>query len=162
MKEPIEMNQIGAVLGEGAAVRLSGATTQTAGGETHVYFEPCDENKAIAISDACDNETGMCRTLDVNMTLRNVCPGKRVAVGMALYEVDAEGNEYSRGFRAVTVPAHDGCGCRDLPVTGVRDVLPADLRVDRNTGCGCGCGRRGRRHFILRTSNHYVDGIATF
>ena len=106
MREPIEMNQIGAVLGEGAAVRLNGAAMQSAGGETHVYFEPCDE--------------------------------------------------YARGFRAVTVPAHDGCGCRDMPVTGVRFVLPEDLRVDG------GRGRRGRRHFILRTSNHYVDGVATF
>ena len=37
---------------------------------------------------------GQGRILDLTMCLKNVCPGKRVAVGIALSELDPRGNEY--------------------------------------------------------------------
>lgn len=150
----IELNQINAMLGEGAAVRLNNGATQTADGETHVYFESCEESKTVALSDSYVEGTG--RTLDVTMTLRNVCPGKRTAVGVSLSEMDNAGNEYSRGFRAITVPAHTNTGCCDITMPRTRFILPEDLRVDGGTSL---CG--GRRHFVLRTSCHYVDTTAT-
>lgn len=150
----IELNQLNAVLNEGAAVRLNGSASQTTNGETHVYFEPCEESKTIAMPDSYVEGTG--RTLEVTMTLRNVCPGKRVAVGIGVSEVDNAGNEYSRGFRALTVPAHSNNACCDIEMPVTRFILPEDLRVDCGTGL---CG--GRRHFVIRTTNHYVDTTAT-
>ena len=69
-----------AIIGEGAAVRLGAEAGQDAS-ETHVYFEPCEENKAVTVAESQHNEDGAGRVLDVNLVLRNVCPGKRVAVG---------------------------------------------------------------------------------
>lgn len=152
----IEMEAFDVTLGDGAAVRLSEEAPQggVVADETHVYFEPCEESKLVSINDACDNETGAGRMLDVQLKLRHICPGRRVAVGVALSEVDNAGNEYSRGFRAFTVPAQTGSGC-EVVLPRIRFILPEDLRADGDAGM---C--RGRRHFIIRTSNHYVDSTA--
>lgn len=152
----IEMNAFDAVLTEGAAVRVSTDARRGDDGETHVYFDACEEGKAINITDVCDNTTGLGRMLDVTMTLRNVCPGRRCAVGVAITEVDNAGNEYARGFRAVTVPAHNHSSCCDVPISCMRFVLPEDLRVDGGENATCGC----RRHFIVRSTNHYIDSVS--
>ena len=93
-----------AIIGEGAAVRLGAEAGQDAS-ETHVYFEPCEESKAVTVAKNQHNEDGAGRVLDVNLALRNVCPGRRVAVGVTLHEVDGTGGEHARGFHAMTVPA---------------------------------------------------------
>ncbi len=152
--EMIEMGSLSAVLGEGAAVRLGGVA-QERSGETHVYFEPCEESKAVTVSDACHNEEGAGRMLDVTMTLHNVCPGRRVAVGVSLHEVDAAGGEHARGFRAITVPAQQSASCCTVSVPAARFILPEDLRTE---GSGGMCG--ARRHFVVRVANHYVDADA--
>ncbi len=151
----IELNQLTAVLNEGAAVRLSSNASQTVEGETHVYFEPCEDAKAVTLSDCFTESTG--RMLDVSMTLRNVCPGKRTAVGIAISEIDSAGGEHARGFRVITVPAHSGSGCCDITMPTTRFILPEELRTDSGAGM---CN--GRRHFVLRANSHYVDTTATF
>ena len=119
--------------------------------ETHVYFEPCEENKAVTVAESQHNEDGAGRVLDVNLVLRNVCPGRRVAVGVTLHEVDGTGGEHARGFHAMTVPAHRD-GPRDVTLPRIRFVLPEDLRIEGADGPrGC------RRHFVVRTSSRYVD-----
>jgi len=128
----------------GAAVRADCHGTYD--GETHVYFESCDGAKEVTLSSECHNEDSLGRVLDVTMTLCNVCPGRRCAVGMHLTEMDEGGNEVQRGFRAITVPAHDGPQNRDLALPSVRFILPEDVS----------CGGR-RRHFVVRTTNHYMD-----
>ena len=115
-------------------------------GETHIWFESCDGAKEIAISSECQNEESFGRMLDVNMTLCNVCPGRRAAVGMHLVELDEAGTEYQRGFRAITVPAHHGSQNRDVALSAVRFIIPEDVSMG-----GC------RRHFVVRTTNHYMD-----
>ncbi|MDD3334279.1 MAG: hypothetical protein PHI98_02070 [Eubacteriales bacterium] len=150
---PIELKPMGATLNEGAAVRI-GRTADGADGETHVYFDPCEETKAVAISGISAEGTG--RILDVSMTLKDVCPAKRVAVGVTVHEVDQAGNEYPRGFRAVTVPAHNHSGCCDVAVSSTRFILPEDIRVGSHGGV---CD--GSRHFVLRTTSHYIDSEVT-
>lgn len=87
----------------------------------------------------------------MNLVLRNVCPGRRVAVGVTLHEVDGTGGEHARGFHAMTVPAHRD-GRETLPCPRIRFVLPEDLRIEGADGPrGC------RRHFVVRTSSRYVD-----
>ena len=140
-----------AIIGEGAAVRLGAEAGQDAS-ETHVYFEPCEENKAVTVAESQHNEDGAGRVLDVNLVLRNVCPGKRIAVGITLHEVDGMGGEHARGFHAMTVPARSGGSPRDVTLPRIRFVLPEDLRIEGADGAhGC------RRHFVVRTSSRYVD-----
>lgn len=140
-----------AIIGEGAAVRLGAEAGQDAS-ETHVYFELCDENKAVTVAENQHNEDGAGRVLDVNIVLRNVHPNRRVAVGIALHEVDGLGGEHARGFHAMTVPAHSDDGPQDVPLPRVRFVLPDDLHIEGADGA---CG--ARRHFVVRTSSRYVD-----
>ena len=151
MMKILEMDNADMRLAEDAVMRpVSVAATTDA--ETHVYFESCEDAKTVTLPDSTVEGTG--RMLDVSMTLRSVCPGKRTAVGVALTEVDSAGNEHARGFRAVTVPAHSHADCCDIVMPSIRFILPEDIRVDGGTGL---CS--GRRHFVLRSSNHYVDTV---
>lgn len=154
--DPIEIRTID-ITSEGMPLQVTPARASRPAGEcpqptdgTHVYFERCEEAKAVDLGEAALDEGG--RVLDVTMTLKNVCPCKRTAVGVALSEVDAAGNEYARGFKCVTVPAHRNASCCDLKTPRMRFILPEDLRVDGATGI---CN--GRRHLILRATTHYVD-----
>ena len=47
------------------------------------------------------------RILELNFTVKRVCPGKRVALGVLLSEVGENGDEYPRGMKALTLPAHN-------------------------------------------------------
>ncbi|MFQ8831818.1 MAG: hypothetical protein ACLR7U_02260 [Ruthenibacterium lactatiformans] len=95
---------------------------------------------------------GQGRILDLTMCLKNVCPGKRVAVGIALSELDPRGNEYPRGMKTFTVPAHHHSYCADIPVEAMRFILPEDISV---SGTSDSCGNR--RHFTARVVAHYID-----
>lgn len=151
MMNILEIDTADVRLAENAITRPA-SVAAAADGATHVYFEACEDAKTVTLPDSTVEGTG--RMLDVTMTLRSVCPGKRTAVGVALTEVDSAGNEYARGFRAITVPAHSNAGCCDIVMPRIRFILPDDIRVDGATGL---CN--GRRHFVLRTSNHYVDTV---
>jgi len=131
----------------GAAVAING-NSECASGETHVYYESCDSAKEVTIASECHNEASLGRVMDVTMTLRNVCPGRRCAVGVNLTEMDENGNEYQRGFRSLTVPAHNYCTNRDIELPALRFVMPEDVSVADN---GC------RRHFVVRAINHYLE-----
>ena len=114
----------------------------------HVYYESCEEHKVHDLGEAEMISTG--RMLDVTLTLRNVCPRRRVALGVTVNEVDNDGNESARGFKAVTVPAHTQSGPCDITAPTLRFVLPEDL----NEEC------QGCRHFVVRATTHYVDSQA--
>lgn len=113
--------------------------------ETHIFFESCDGSKEVCVTGRCQEDEALGRTLDVNCTLLNVCPGRRSALGLTLTEMDEDGTEYARGFRAITVPAHNNRCNQDVQVDTVRFILPEDLSL------------QNRRHFIVRTQHHYLD-----
>ena len=119
--------------------------------ETHVYYESCEGAKEVCVTSECREEENIGRVLDVNMTLRNVCPGRRSAVGVHLVELDEQGIEYARGFRSLTVPAHNAGRNRDVQLPSMRFILPEDVSVAAG---GC------RRHFVVRTTNHYLEDAA--
>ncbi len=50
------------------------------------------------------------RIIQADVTVKNVCPGKRVALAAILTEVDSEGMEYQRGMKAFALPAHNASG----------------------------------------------------
>lgn len=92
------------------------------------------------------------RILELNFTVKRVCPGKRVALGILLSEVDENGTEYPRGMKALTLPAHNAPSCRDIRVKCVRFVLPEDLSAVEEPGSMC-----RERFFRVRTIAHPVD-----
>lgn len=91
------------------------------------------------------------RIVQVDVTLRNVCPRKRVALAALLYEVDTNGEEHKRGLKTITVPAHTRENCRDVVVRCIRFVVPEDLDPDTSDSI---CGKR---HFQARFIAHYID-----
>ncbi len=129
---------------------------------TVITPEPCPVPLELSIA-GCDEQVmadlgsmdmgAQGTILQLNTTLRQVCPGKRVALAALLTEVDCRGCEHSRGMKTMTIPAHQQSGCRDVLVRCIRFVIPADLNVS-------GCGSCGERRFRVRFLANYVDGGA--
>lgn len=92
------------------------------------------------------------RIVQLDVRLRNVCPHKRVALAVLLSEVDQEGNEYKRGLKTMTIPAHTRETCRDVTVRNIKFVLPEDLDVS-----GSPCSICNTRNFKARFIAHYID-----
>lgn len=94
---------------------------------------------------------GQGRILQLAVTIRNVCPGRRTALGVILTETDGEGREYQRGIRTLTIPAHQCQGCRDVRVPCILFVLPEDQNPS------CGFGLCARRKLKVRLIAHSMD-----
>ena len=75
------------------------------------------------------------RVLDLSVTIKQVCPGRRVALAAILTEVDACGNEHRRGMKVLAVPAHSHPQCRDVLVKCIRFVVPEE----GGPSCGAIC-----------------------
>ena len=77
------------------------------------------------------------RIVQLSVTLKNVCPHRRVALAAILTEVDDHGLEYKRGMKTVLVPAHTKESCRDVTVRCIKFVLPESLDVSGSTSSIC-------------------------
>lgn len=110
----------------------------------------CSDAVEIDAGDICMD--GLGRIVQLDVTLRNVCPNKRVALAVLLNEVDSLGNEYKRGMKTMTVPAHTRESYRDITVRCINFVLPEDLDVSNTTGSMC-----NTRNFKVRSIAHYID-----
>lgn len=145
---------------EGNAVHFGNPVIDVDCGED-VFPEPCPEPVEIAIDGCSDSlifDAGdlalesLGRILQLDVTVRNVCPGKRVALAVILTEVDDQGNEYSRGLKTIVIPAHNRASCRDVTVRCVKFVLPEALDVSGSADILC-----NDRHFVARFITHYID-----
>ena len=116
-----------------------------------VEIEGCQDSVVYDVGDAYLESLG--RILQLNVNLKNVCPDKRVALGIILTEVDSQGNEYPRGMKTMTVPAHHYPTCRDVLVKCVKFVLPEDLDVSGGTPTAI-CNTR---NFKARIMAHPID-----
>ena len=85
--------------------------------------------------------------------MKNVCPGKRVALAVILTEVDENGLEHQRGMKTMTLPAHSYPTCRDMLVKCIRFVLPDDLDVSGGEPQSM-CGTRSLRARVIA---HNID-----
>lgn len=92
------------------------------------------------------------RIVVLNVTLKDVCPHKRVALAIILSEVDQHGVEHRRGLKTLTIPAHTRATCKDVTVCGVKFVLPEDLDVSGSPDSIC-----NRRKCRVRFIAHYID-----
>lgn len=90
------------------------------------------------------------KILDLTIKLRNIRPGKRVALGVILSETGPGNLRETRGVFTATLPAHNEGDKRDLLVKGVRFVLPEDVRLSG----------ADERHFSVQTIAHYIDAEA--
>lgn len=127
-----------------------------------VFPEPCPDPAAITITgceDAVEFDAGslalesLGRIVQLDVMLRNICPNRRVALAVALSEVDEHGLEHKRGLKTITVPAHTRTGCRDVTVRCIKFILPEDLDVSGGSeGAIC-----NSRHFKARLFAHYID-----
>ena len=122
---------------------------------TTVIPEPCPEPVELTV-DGCEDSVeidagevslgSLGRIVQLDVTLKNVCPNKRVALAALLFEVDSCDKEQKRGLKILTVPAHNGDGCRDVTVRCIRFVLPEE----NGTLCPT---RRLRARFLA----NYID-----
>ena len=92
------------------------------------------------------------RIVQLSVTLKNVCPHRRVALAAILTEVDDHGLEYKRGMKTVLVPAHTQESCRDVTVRCIKFVLPESLDVSGSTSSICNA-----RNFKARFIANYID-----
>lgn len=113
-------------------------------------IDGCEDVLHYDLGDVHLSSTG--RLLLLDLTLRNICPGKRVGVAIFLNEVDQQGQLFKRGFKAFTVPPHTAPGCRDIQVQGISFVLPEDLNP--SDCCHAFCSPR---HFEARVFANYLD-----
>ena len=95
---------------------------------------------------------GLGRIVQLDVTLRNVCPHKRVALAVILHEVDSGGSEHKRGMKTMTIPAHTRKDCHDVTVRCIKFVLPEDLDVSGTTESTC-----NKRNIKARFIAHYID-----
>ena len=65
---------------------------------------------------------------------------------------DDEGNEYKRGFKTLTIPAHTGSSCRNVTIRCVKFVLPESLDVANTPNSMC-----NTRNFVTRCFANYID-----
>lgn len=109
--------------------------------------ESCEDSVRVDLGEVRLESQG--RIIQLDVTIKNVCPGKRVALAAILTEEDQSGGEHQRGMKAMTIPAHDSPACRDVSVRCIRFVVPEDLSVSG--------GMCGPRRFKARLIAHYID-----
>lgn len=110
--------------------------------------EGCEDAILVDLRDVYLESQG--RIIQMDVTIKNVCPQKRVALAVILTEVDEDGMEYQRGMKAMTIPAHDSPTCRDVLVKCIKFVVPEDLSVSGGAMCS-------PRSFKARFIAHNID-----
>ena len=93
------------------------------------------------------------RIIQMDVTVKNVCPGKRVALAVILTEEDENGMEHQRGMKTFALPAHSAPVCRDILVKCIKFVVPESLvMADEENGAMC-----SPRKFKARFIAHNID-----
>ena len=111
----------------------------------------CSDAVVVDMGDTSLESLG--RIIQMDVTIKNVCPGKRVALAAILTEVDEDGMECQRGMKAMTIPAHNASTCRDVLVKCIKFVVPEDLDVSgASTQAMC-----NSRNFKARFIAHTID-----
>ena len=110
----------------------------------------CEDSFEFDAGDLALSSLG--RIVQIDVKLRNVCPFRRTALAVLLFELDEQDKEYKRGLKTFTIPAHTASSCRDIAVRCVRFVLPENLDVSGSENSIC-----GRRRLRVRLIAHYID-----
>lgn len=121
--------------------------------------EGCQDSVLVDLGDVYLGSQG--RIIQMDVTIQNVCPGKRVALAAILTEVDQDGMEHQRGMKAFTIPAHSAPVCRDVLVKCIKFVVPEDLNVSGTAMCS---PRKFKARFLannIDTDYRYCESTIT-
>lgn len=106
----------------------------------------CSDCVVVDLGDVYLESQG--RIIQMDVTLKSVCPGRRLALAAILSEVDEEGMEYQRGMKTMTIPAHRFPSCRDVQVKCIKFVVPEDQSVSPGAFCA---PRKFKARFIVNS-----------
>lgn len=115
-----------------------------------IHIDHCEDSVEINGGDIRLESLG--RIIQLDVTLKNICPNRRVALAVILTEVDDHGMEHKRGLKTMTIPAHTKQNCSDVIVRCIKFVVPEDLDVSAKTDSICH-GRNFKARFIA----NYID-----
>lgn len=114
-----------------------------------VVAERCSDTVVVDVGDV--QLGGQGRVIQLELTVKDVCPNRRVALGVMLEEVGPDGKTEPRGFKAYTIPAHNQPGCRDVQVQCIRFVVPEDVSLWGKSLCDT-------RRFQVQVIAQEMDG----
>ena len=117
----------------------------------NIKINECKDFVSVNIDNVIMESLG--RIVELNLKIKNVCPKKRIALAVILKEIDKSGNEYSRGLKTITIPAHNYPMCKDVMVKNIRFVLPEDLNVN-STNPNSICSERNLKASFIA---NYID-----
>lgn len=115
-----------------------------------IHIDHCEDSVEINGGDIQLESLG--RIIQLDVTLKNICPNRRVALAVIITEVDDHGMEHKRGMKTMTIPAHAKQNCSDVIVRCIKFVLPEDLDVSGKTNSIC-----HDRNFKARFIANYID-----
>ena len=143
------------VLFEGAVVTIGegggGEVVPEGGGEsTDFQVGSCRDMVRVSMPDVALQALG--RVVELSVTLKTVCPGKRVAVTVQLAEIGTDNQEQIRGVKHFLVPAHSGADCQDVTLDCIRFSLPEALDLSGSPDSIC-----DPRNLRARVIANYVD-----
>ncbi|WP_249301504.1 hypothetical protein [Feifania hominis] len=118
---------------------------------TNLTVDGCSDSVVVDLGDTYLESLG--RIVQADVTIKNVCPGKRVALAVILTEIDQNGLEHQRGMKTMTIPAHSSPTCRDVLVKCVKFVVPEDLDTSGQRPLAL-CNAR---QFRARVIAHNID-----
>lgn len=122
--------------------------------KTDITFEECTDVIEVDLPKIGDGYDLKCngRILILGIRLKNVCPHRRIALGVIAHEIINDA-EYERGFAVVTVPALPTPTaeppCTDITVKPITFVFPEGLE-NESTNCES-------RTFRIKVIVHYID-----
>lgn len=126
-----------------------------------IYPEPCPEPTTFEVT-GCEDAakvvmnsvelTSLGRIVQVDMTLKSICPGKRLAVSVLLSETGQDGIKQTRGLKHFLVPAQEGEECTDITLKCIQFSVPEELDTDQTANGIC-----NSRTFEVMAIANYVD-----
>lgn len=114
-----------------------------------VVAERCSDTVVVDVGDV--QLGGQGRVIQLELTVKDVCPNRRVALGVILEEVGPDGKTEPRGVKVFTLPAHTQPGCRDVQVQCIRFVVPEDMSLWGKSLCDT-------RRFQVQVIAQAMDG----
>ena len=109
-----------------------------------IEFKGCQDYLAYDLGDYVLDDLG--RILELSLTIKNVCPNKKVAVAVMLNEIDDYGVEHKKAIKIISIPAHTNNKCKDIKLTNIKLVLPEE----DNNMCET-------KKFVARALVNYID-----
>lgn len=106
----------------------------------------CQQAACIDVGEVCLE--GTAQLLNLNMTVRGLCPGTRTALGILVKALGANGEACGCAFKSVILPARNTNPCQPVRVKGIRLVLPAGESCE---------AQRMARHYEVRVFANCID-----